>query len=41
MLLKIKGEKKMPGEAAASTEQKGNNTTYILDQKGEKVNDGN
>jgi hypothetical protein len=30
MLLKIKGKKKMPGEAATSTEQTGNNTTYIL-----------
>ncbi len=40
MLLKIKGKKKMPGEAATSTEQKGNNSTHILDQKGGKVNDG-
>lgn len=40
MLLKIKEKKKMPGEAATSTEQKYNNTTHILDQKGGKVNDG-
>lgn len=40
MLLKIKGKKKMPGEAATSTEQTKNNTTHILNQKGGKVNDG-
>lgn len=40
MLLKIKGKKKMPGEAATSTEQTGNNTTHILSPKGGKVNDG-
>lgn len=39
MLLKIKEKKKMPGEAATSTEQTKNNTTHILDQKGGKVND--
>ena len=30
-------KKKMPGEAATSTEQTGNNTTHILNQKGGKV----
>lgn len=39
MLLKIKGKKKMPGEAATSTGAKTNNYTYILNEKGEKVND--
>ena len=38
MLLKIKEKKKMPGEAATSPEQTGNNSTHILTEKGEKVN---